>query len=294
MEQIRPMVVTTLASCNVPENDHPEWSAATNYTQGAKVMVAGTHQCYESLIANNLNRNPIDATAWLPLGATNRWRMFDASIGSQTTQANSIQVGVQTSGRVNALALLNVQALSVTVTMTDAIEGEVYNKTFSMVAASGVNNWYAYFFEPIVRKRDLVIVDLPPYANSVITVTLNEPGGTAACGVLSMGLLKSLGGTRWGLSVGISDFSKRERDRWGGFIVTEGDYSKKGRFSLQVPAGQVDDLLDFLAQYRAKPAVYIGAQQFGSTVIYGYYKDFDVVISYATYSECSIEIEGLT
>lgn len=297
MKLIRPMAITdaVMVGSSVPENDHPPWMAGVSYPLGDKVMLTSTHKRYESLTAGNVNRNPAaDPAAWLELGATNRWRLFDASVGSQTTGAGSIEVTLQAVGRVDAIAALNVNAQSVRVVMTDAIDGVVYDRTFGMVSASGITNMHAWYFEPIVRKRDLVVLNLPPYANATLSLTFAEAGGSAACGVLVLGQAKDIGGTRWGASVGITDYSKKERNPFGDYIVVERAFAKRGRFNLQLASSQVDDVQNLLAQYRATPIVYVGAEQYGATVMYGFYKDFDIVIPSAVFSECSIEIEGLT
>jgi len=57
---------------------------------------------------------------------------------------------------------------------------------------------------------------------------------------------------------------------------------------------EVDLVKRLLSQYRATPIVYIGADAYASTILYGYYKDFSIDIAYPTISICSLELEGLT
>ena len=297
MKIIRPMAITdaVVVSSNVPETDHPAWSGATNYMKGAKVILASTHRRYESLIDNNLNKNPAaESAAWLDLGATNRWRLFDVSVGSQTTSAGSIDMTLQAVGRVDSIALLNISAVAVQVVMTDAVEGVVYDRTFDLVSDSGVSNWHSWYFEPIRRKRDFVVLGMPPYYGASIRVVLTDASGVVTCGVMVLGQAKDIGGTRWGASVGIVDYSKKEKNQFGEYIVVERTWAKRGRFSLQIPSGRLDDVMETLTQYRARPIVYVGAEQYGSSVIYGFFKDLEPVISYATFSDCSLEIEGMT
>lgn len=292
------MTITHAAvvNSNVPENDHPEWSAVTNYAKGFKVISAATHKRYESLVDGNLNKNPATAEPgqWLELGATNRWKLFDVSVGSQTVNAGSIDMTLQGVGRVNSLALLNISAASVRVVMTDPTDGVVYDRTFSLIAKSGVRNLYAYYFEPNRRKRDFVLFGLPPYYGATVRVILMAPTGQVSCGVFVLGQSKQIGGTRWGLGLGITDYSKKEKNQFGEYIVVERAWAKRARFPLRLSTGDVDDTMETLAQYRAKPIVYVGAEQLGSSVIYGFYKDLDIVVPYPTFSDCSLEIEGLT
>jgi hypothetical protein len=40
-------------------------------------------------------------------------------------------------------------------------------------------------------------------------------------------------------------------------------------------------------------AVWVGSEEYASMIVYGFYKDFSIEISYPTVSICSLEIEGL-
>jgi hypothetical protein len=40
--------------------------------------------------------------------------------------------------------------------------------------------------------------------------------------------------------------------------------------------------------------LWIGTEEYESTIVYGFYKNFDILIAYPEHSECSLEIEGLT
>ena len=55
----------------------------------------------------------------------------------------------------------------------------------------------------------------------------------------------------------------------------------------------MDLLFRALSSLRAKPALYIGGEIEDSTAVYGFPKDWDVVIDYPFYVQCSIELEGL-
>lgn len=231
---------------------------------------------------------------WLELGATNRWLMFDGSITSQTTQADSLSVTVSVTDRVDSVALLNVSAATARVRMIDATDGVVYDQTQSLVSTLGIADWYAWFFEPTVRKPEVVFSGLPPYIGAQVEITLTNIGGVAACGAAVVGLSRELGRTQCAPSLGIQDYSLKTRDDFGNYTVLERAFNKTGRFSLIVSNDQVDEVHRLLATYRATPIVYVGSDLYPSSLIYGFYKDFALVISYPTFSICDIEIEGLT
>jgi hypothetical protein len=299
MKIVQPITIddAALLSTNVAEVLYPNWDEGYLYPKGYRVHVVGPdlHEVYESLVDNNVGNAPATSPEkWVYVSVTNPWLMFDKSVTSQTAYQDSIEVSIQAKGRVPCLTLLNVSALEVHVTMTDAVAGLVYDKTHSLVSDRGVRNWYDYFFTPITRLTDLVITDMPLYASPIVNVALSAPGEEVRCGTLILGPITYAGETEYGASVGIQDFSRKERDEFGNYSIVERAYSKRGTFTVIVDAARVDTLQQFLAPLRATPALYIGADSYTSTAIYGFYKDSQIQIAYPTESVLDIEIEGLT
>ena len=298
MKIIRPYAITDaiLTACNVPETDYPEYVPGTTYTNGTRVIVIGSnvHTIYESLQAGNIGHDPTSSpTWWLDRGKTNRWKMFDALVSSQAEYSGDITFTLAVTGRVNSISLLNVYASSIRVVATDVIDGVVFDRTVDMRSDLGINDWFNYFFEPPEWDTDSVITDLPMYANMTISVTIGAISGSAKCGACIIGLTKTIGDTQYGASVGIQDYSTKTRDTWGNPTVLERAYNKRANFTVNVDNVAVDRLQNILAGYRATPILYIGTNEFGSTAILGFYKDFSIAISYVEYSVCTIEIEGL-
>lgn len=302
MKVVRPVTVNdaALTSSNVAETDGSAglWLVGTPYTVGQTVryVIANVHQVYECLVNNTGVAPPSDATKWALMGATNRWKMFDGSVQAQTTNATSIAVvlAMLSTERVDSVILLNLSAASVQVTATDTVDGVVYDETVSLVSDSGITDWYAYFFEPIIRVTDLALTDLPPYAGASIAVTVTDTGATAACGECVLGLSREIGSTQYGAKVGIQDFSVKEQDDFGNYSILERSFAKRGEFTVWVESGAVDWLQTLLADYRATPIVYIGSDAYNASIVYGFYKDFSIDIAYEKTSVCTIDIEGLT
>ena len=92
---IKPANVTaaTLTASNVAETDYPAWTAGT-YTLGTRRIY--DHKIYEVVTSATTDRPDIGAAAvpatWLFVSATNRYKMFDISVGSATTNSGSINV----------------------------------------------------------------------------------------------------------------------------------------------------------------------------------------------------------
>lgn len=302
MRIVRPITVAdaTLTSSSVPETDYAEWDSGATYALADYCIKVATHRIYKSLQAGNLNHDPateadpLNPVWWVDYGATNRWRMFDALVGQKSSAADSIAVVITPTAPVDSVVLLNISAASVQVTVTDVADGVVYDELVSLISDSGITDWYSYFFEPIVRVPDVSFADLPRYLGAAVAITALDAGSTVAIGEAILGLARELGVTLIGAKVGIRDYSVKTQDDFGNYTLLERAFSKRGTFPLWVAGDFTSELQTLLAGYRATPVVWIGTDIHTATMIYGFYKDFDIDIAYPEASLCSLEIEGLT
>lgn len=285
-----PMLVSSVAE------DEAVYSTGATYAKNATVRgntTATAHSLFVSLQAGNSNKPLTDTAWWIPAGATNRWRMFDAVVGSQTIDANSISVVVTSTKRLTALALMNIDAAAARVTVTDPDEGVVYDKTISLISTNGINNLWQWLFADIEKATQKVLLDLPPYAGAQITITLSNPGNTVKCGACVLGRLQRIGATQYGAAVGFTDYSIKGRNDFGDAIIKERPFSRRTDLPVRVKNVDVDQVVDQLAKFRAKPVVFIGSELFGSTIIYGFFKDASTVIDRTEDSLLNIELESL-
>lgn len=300
---IRPVQITdaVLTASDVPETDQPEWAIGTTYAEGDLVMrtTPGTHSVYVSLQGSNLGNAPEDDSLtepvyWARVSATNRWAMFSNQISDQTMQAEEINVSLTPAALVNAISFFNLDASEVQIVVDDPVDGVVYDETVSLVDDSGVNDWYAWYFEPISKQRTLALLDLPPYVSADINVTIRQPGDDAKCGLVSIGAQRRLGETDYGSGIGIVDYSRKERDTFGNPVIVERNFSNRVDYSVTIETRYAGAVRNTLSDYRTTPMTFIGSVNFPSTVVFGYYRDFNVVLSNPTKSLLTIEVEGLT
>ena len=298
MKLIRPETVTDsiFQSSDVPENDYSAWLVGTIYADGDRVIVTtpNIHKIYESQQGANTGNDPTtdDGTYWLEVSSTNRWKLFNGIVQEQTEQAGGMEYVLQSPNVVNSLALINVDCASVTVEMVDATEGTVYDETFSLISDSGIQDWYAYFFEPIVRDDRLAILDLPPYANADITVTFTDTG-TAKCGALIIGQFADLGFSQHGANYSIIDYSTKTTDAQGRVTITDGAFANKLEVDVILDTSQFGVARSVLTDLRTTPVVWVAEEDNRNSIVYGYYREFDIILTNPTLSRCSLEIEGL-
>jgi len=176
----------------------------------------------------------------------------------------------------------------------------IYDVTHLLTENTGFDNFFNWFFEEHGVKNDLVVTDITPRAGVTIEVTVNG-SGTLSVGTAIIGLSKDLGATIYGAKVGITDFSRKIIDPFGNYTLVERAFSKRADVtvmvqgpSVDVVASKVDEINLLLADFRAKPLVWVGTEQFSSTMIFGFYKSFDLDIAYPTQSALTLSIEGLT
>lgn len=297
MTMLAPITVTpAMLTSDVPITE-TAWTAGT-YSTGT-VRYVGI-DLYEVVAAPNTTDEPVtgsllDPPSWIKIGVINRYRMFDLVIGDATVQtADAINLEIVPGQMVNGIAFFNVAAQSIQVTVTDPVAGLVYDTTRSLSSPDGFGSWYKYFFTRASREDTAVFFDLPRYRDATIGVTvINETGADAAVGEIALGSFQILGTTLLHFTFGIEDFSRKERDDFGRFVITERGFAKTASFDVFLRNGQVNPTFRALAAQRAKPTVYVGDDNRPETVILGFYKDFTTLRTGPESSEMTLEIEGL-
>jgi hypothetical protein len=290
----QPITPANLTASNVTITE-TLWTAGT-YTTGTQRYEGTT--LYEVIASPSTTDQPSVGAAktvptWKIIGAINRYKMFDNVISTQTSRTGTIVVTVVPAQVANAVAFFGLAGNTINVTMTDPIEGTVYNQTKSLQDNTLITDWYAYFFEGIYQKEDAIFADLPSYINGSIIVTINAGAGTAKCGEMVMGRQQTLGVSNFGTSVSIQDYSIKTVDDFGNVVIQQRAFSKRADYDVTVETPLVSAVQKLLADIRTTPTVFIGEDDKPETVVYGFYKQFNIVISTPSISDCSIEVEGL-
>lgn len=299
MRFIKPINVTSamVTSSNIPPADYALWVNTATYEKDDKRTWKDRNwRALAAVPAGVEPGNEVVTTEspakWLDLGATNRMAMFDEVVGTRSTHADTVTVTVVPGSVVDSIALLNLAGQSATVTMTDPVDGVVYQRTVTVVDAD-VDNWFDWFFEDFEVRTSTVLLDLPKYGTASITVTV-AASGTAGIGALVMGKLTELGITLYTARVGIDDYSVKKKDDFGNYTVVERAFADNGEFPVLVETDNVTKIKRLLTDIRAKPVVWIAEATYEATIIYGFYQTFDITYGDKYNSNMQITIEGMT
>lgn len=290
-------VVTTdtiLTSSNIPENEYPAWVSGTSYTALGKVIYQ--HKIYQRIVTGAGTTPPdLDQVNWLDDGYTNRYRMFDNTLSSVSSKMGGIELMLTPNQIVNGIALLNVNASTVRVVMNDPVEGVVYDKTKELRSSSNVNDYFSYFFAPLLSENleTAIFLDLPSKPTATITVYVSSGLGLAEVGEVVYGVQSIVGRTNYGTAIGITSYSRKDTDEFGKVTVVKRKNSKYADYDIDIDNNNLAIVQRLFSEIDSVPCVFIGNPDMEELVVYGFYKEFKATISFPTVSKCTLRVEGL-
>ena len=252
---------------------------------------------YEVLLPNSDRPEDgvvLEPPTWLDLGAINRLRMIDETIGTYTEAPDYLEILVAPSELVDGIGLFNLTAASYQIELLDDAGEPVFSTgEISLIDVSGVHGWYSYFNDEPAWQTDAVQTALPPYRGATIRITVQGLGGTARVGELVAGRVRDLGDLEFGADTGILDFSRKDRDEFGVVRLIEGQYSNRVRYPVSIRSARILGVRQILTRLRGRKFVFIGDESAPETFLYGFYRSFSLVRKGPIYSECSIQAESL-
>lgn len=282
-----------------------EWLPGTTYTAGQSVQYRHTH--YTAIVPDdytNLGQTPgPNSEYWTEGDASNKWAMFDSYVSTQTVgDIDTDIVVVLSASKADTLCLMGCEnVLSVNVQLNYLTTGEtVLDQDVSMVryvTDSVSSSWWDYFYGE-TEYRAQVFLEFTAWTNAQITLTITPVAGYAAkIGHCVFGQVKEIGTAQWGVAPTFTDYSTVTRnDASGKISYTQGNYVK----SLSIPLWIYNRSLDYvsraLAAARSIPAVWNANENdttWESIITFGFVRDFTVTVPAATYSTCTLTIEGL-
>jgi len=303
MRVIKPVQVNdvNLISSTIAEPDtgrgEVAWSAGT-YDTGDRVIKVSTHKLYECVADPSTTDDPEvgvlkTVPTWVIVSPTNKFAMFDTVISTQSFGDDELIFEFESTSITNSIAGFNIQnATSINVTVTDQIEGVVYDVDIPMIDNSDVADWYSYYFSPIIRIKRFFKLDLPAYRGATIKITI--VGTDLKVGDFIFGSQIVLGQANYGSSVQLLDFSQVTEDDFGNIKVTDGRKARLVNFDLTIQRSKVNYVFNTLTELTTVPSAWIGDDETDDpTLVFGYYRNFQNNISTPTITDATIEIRGI-
>lgn len=282
-----------LTYSNIAEDEHPAWLSGTSYNVNARVIYK--HKIYERIVTGAGVTTPdLDQVNWLYISYTNRYRMFDNILYSTSEKVGGIHFTLTPNQSVDSLAILNVNASSVRVVITDPALGVIYDSTIDLASVSEVTDYYTYFYSPLVaRLNTAVFTDLPIAPTATIDVYISSGTALVSVGEVVYGIKKVVGRTNYGTSIGIKSYSRKEFDEFGNVTVVKRKNSKYCEYDIDIDNYMLSDIQRFFSDIDSVPCVFIGNETMDELIVYGFYSDFKATISFPSVSKCTLRVEGL-
>lgn len=266
-----------LISSTVPEIDYTAYNPATAYTLGQRCISTTTHRIYESA-ASSTGKDPTDVNNrigttpyWIDKGATNHWKMFDRKSNSPTV-ATSPFTFVMKAGAFNASYLGGLDADSITISVK-AYSGaptDIFTVT-DILEGSAPPDYYEHFYERFRPLTSFLAQNIDAYIDMEITVTLSSASGTVKCGNFTLGDLRPLGNTMYGVTVTPKSFSSFVEDGYGYVDIVSRGASKDMELKAHLKLSEAAIVDQILMELQDVPSVWIAhpAKEYAATRIFG-------------------------
>lgn len=292
----------TLTSSNISNSSYSDWNASTAYAIGAQVYLPDNYGEYKCLVANTgvdprtsiyeATKNP--SGKWLFLGTTNKYRMFDKYLNTQSIKNGKIIIELLAYG-CKALFLGNLDASTVNIKVIDNNTLEII-ETFEKKLKRNINSWFDYFYGDWKdnKKSQLLYERTTATRNVSIIIEIDNGSNDAKCGIFCCGDIKKVGITKFGLNIGSLDYSTVATDTsTGETFLMEGNYAKTMDLDLFTKTENAMSLDKILNDARGKGVVFIAGYS-DDTIVYGYKQKHSTVMSGPVETIITVNIIGLT
>ena len=234
----------------------------------------------------------VGSLVWEDLGYTNKYKLIDDSLTSQTVVDGNMEMSFITT-KIDSIYLFRIIGTSVNITVTQIdTNTEIYNQTTSLISKNSGSTFRGYFFNDFTYVTKM-FNETPINFNIRVNITITALSGSdTKCGLVAIGRSADFGATLYGAKVGMLDFSKKETNTNGESYFVEGNYKPTNSLTIDLPSNRTDYIVQQLQELRAKPVIWKGSD-YGSTIIFGIYNDWSVVISTPTITRISINLESL-
>lgn len=282
-----------ITSSNVADSLYSDYNSSTAYSVGARVYLPTNYGEYEALTANTGKNPSSNPTDWKFLGTTNKFRMFDQFLNTQTVRNGTIEVSIAAYA-AEALYLGNIDATTITVEVInidtlDVIETKTYT------TYRDVMDWQDYYYgDWLDDKVESITYERTTLSQNIaFHIIIDNGASDAKCGIFACGRVKVLGNTRWGVSVGAIDYSAVAIDTASGATyLSRGNYAKTLEIDIYTPTGLANAAYKVLTDARGIPIVIMHAR-YELLNLYCYIQKHETVVNGPVETAITCEAIGL-
>lgn len=275
--------------------DVPTWNSATTYSKDAKVIVDGCGcVVYQSVDDNNIGNNPTLTlgTKWAKAGVSNYAAIFDGSNSTQTVKSDLIEFTLTLGSVFSGCTIINVQAQSVEITVTDPVYGELYHETHDLII-NKASNHYDWFFTTPTQLDRISIESLPPAPNAVVNVKFRNEGSDVKVGLIEFGYHYFIGICEWGgVTPELKSFSVINEDEFGNIDIVKRLKKRDASYQVSVQTGQLDEVISLIERFQDEPAVFIGTGDYQGSIVRGIVESFTPSYNSLIESAYTLKIKG--
>lgn len=293
MNVVKPIVITAARFVSSTATDvDAAYNPLTAYALNARCSYAGrVWECVEG--PSTGNQPNISPLYWTDKGPTNVQAMFDSMINTQTV-SDSVLTTVIKPGYANSMTLFGLEGSAVAATGRNGLTGDVVYSATKSLDGSIITSLYEYLYEPFVQLSELVLTDLPTYGDLHVTTTITGPS-TVKCGFLSAGTVYELGDANYGVTIEITDYSRKDTTAAGATTLVPGAFSKRLSALVTIDNERFNKVMRTLESLRATPCAWIGSNVSGfePLTVFGFYRSAPLTVDNRIDSSLNLEIEGL-
>nr|WP_315249325.1 hypothetical protein [uncultured Duganella sp.] len=260
---------------------------------GSAISFAGSQSGTHTITANDIGKAVTDENYWVKVSATNARMMFDEINSTLTENPEVIEVRLKPRTLYGGVYLGGVYGDEVEIQMVDDRYGVVYQSKHTLIQSTSRSSYYRWTFNRIRRKNFLLALDLPRFWGATVFIKIKKPGGIAKCGLCAVGPLTEIGLSLYGMGIEDKDYSSTRFDVDGTSETTKRGYSKILTLDVQVDNEEIHVITDILRDFRQRNVVYIGAVQYGHSVVVGKYESLKSVMPNIAFSTMAMKINGV-
>lgn len=286
-------VTWVLDNNTVEITDNINFDSLGGYREGDEVISLSTHRRYRAT-TNTLDTPEAGSLkvppTWTDIAPTNKYSAFSTYIHNRTESQSDISFEFQgiNSDSIALFGMVNAESLELR--GYNSSGDVIYTNDLILLDSESVD----VFGE--IRLLDSIVITGIDYdvVRIIVKLIKGDEQSTVAVGRIVVGKALELGVSQYGASLSIEDFSRRERDEFGNFTVSQRSTAKNINFDVKIDKQKVNAVFRLLSELTTIPCVWLGDDNDAALQVYGFYSDYTHNIDYPSITSATISVEGLT